>query len=218
VHAGQRPETGEVETHVLCVDDSGTKEYSPSGEYSAGNTRYFLFGGPFLRIDEAKRLAATLRQLKREAFGTERVEVKSNWLRIDRERKSRYLDKFGKSEADLTRFVEALYRAIAESDLVLIACVVDKVHMLEQYGDRAWYPPAAAYEMLLQRAHAEMVECRSSGTGTCFSIVVDDMSGATPKGRQYPREPSPTPRPIEAKRLNSLERPHLRALAKPEVC
>ncbi|MFL6202391.1 MAG: DUF3800 domain-containing protein [Thermoanaerobaculia bacterium] len=182
---GQRPAAEEVETHVLCVDDSGTKEYSPSGEYGAGNTRYFLFGGPFLKVDEAKKLAARIRRLKLETFGTERIEVKSNWLRIDRERKARYLERFGKSEADLTRFVDAFYQAIAESDLVLIACVVDKVHMLEQYGDRAWYPPAAAYEMLLQRAHAEMADCRSSGSGTCFSTIVDDMSGATPKGHQY---------------------------------
>jgi hypothetical protein len=66
---------------------------------------------------------------------------------------------------------------------VLIACVVDKIHMREDYGDRAWYPPAAAYELILQRAHAEIVGC---GPGDrCFSVTVDDMSGATPQGNQY---------------------------------
>jgi len=183
---GQRPPSEEgAETHILFVDDSGTKEYSLSGAYDSGNTRHFVFGGPFVAADQAKRLAAKLRRLKAETFGSDRVEIKSNWLRLENERTARYLRKFGLTDADLTRFVEAFYQAVVDSELVLIACVVDKVHMREDYGDRAWYPPAAAYEMLLQRAHAEIVDCRSSGTGRCFSVIVDDMSGATPKGHQY---------------------------------
>lgn len=179
------PTDRESDTHVLFVDDSGTKEYSPSGVYGAGNTRYFVFGGPFLTLDQARKLTARIRRLKTETFGTEGVEVKSNWLRLENERTARYLRKFGLSEADLTRFVEAFYQSVIDSDLMLIACVVDKIHMREDYGDRAWYPPAAAYEMLLQRAHAEIVDCRSTGSGRCFSVIVDDMSGATPKGHQY---------------------------------
>lgn len=175
----------EAGSHVLFVDDSGTKEYSPSGTYGSGNTRYFVFGGPFLTVGQAKTLTARIRHLKKEMFGTDAVEIKSNWLRLENERTARYLRKFGLSEADLTRFVEAFYESIVESELILIACVVDKVHMREDYGERAWYPPAAAYEMLLQRAHAEIVDCRASGLGRCFSVVVDDMSGATPKGHQY---------------------------------
>ncbi len=175
----------EEETHILYVDDSGTKESSPSGAYGAGNTRYFVFGGPFLGIENARRLTAQIRRLKVETFRTENVEIKSNWLRLENERTSRYLRRFGLSEAGLTRFVERFYQAILDSELVLIACVVDKVHMREDYGDRAWYPPAAAYELLLQRAHAEIVDRDSVGGSRSFSVVVDDMSGATPKGNQY---------------------------------
>lgn len=173
------------DTHVLYVDDSGTKEYSPDGVYGSGNTRYFVFGGPLLRVEDAKRLTTDLRALKRRTFQTDTVEVKSNWLRMENERKSRYLQKFGLSETELTLFVNHYYQIIVESELTLIACVVDKVHMREDYGDRAWYPPAAAYEMLLQRAHSEVADCRPSDSGRCFSVVVDDMSGATPKGHQY---------------------------------
>jgi hypothetical protein len=174
----------EPETHVLYVDDSGTKEYSDTGEYgTAGNTRHFVFAGAFLTLAEARKIIARLRRLKLAVFKTENVEIKSNWLRLKLERQARYLRKFGLTEAELTRFVERYYGTILNSDLVLIGCVVDKVHMQEQYGDNAWYPPAAAYELLVQRAHQEIIDC---GPGErCFSVIVDDMSGATPKGNQY---------------------------------
>jgi len=176
----------ERETHVLYVDDSGTKEYSPSGDYGSGNTRYFVFGGPLLTVEQAKGLTAQIRHLKMETFRTSKVEIKSNWLRLENERTSRYLRKFGLSDARLTSFVQQYYQAILDSELTLIACVVDKVHMREDYGDRAWYPPAVAYEMLLQRAHSEIVDCGPPpGSERCFSVIVDDMSGATPKGNQY---------------------------------
>jgi hypothetical protein len=179
------PKTAEPPTHVLYVDDSGSKEYSPSGAYNSGNTRYFVFGGPLLELEQARRLSAKIRDMKKELFRNENVEIKSNWLRLENERTNRYLRRFGLSNEELARFVEKYYQAILDSDLVLISCVVDKVHMSEDYGDRAWYPPAAAYEMLLQRAHAEVEEYKSLGDGRCFSVVVDDMSGATPKGNQY---------------------------------
>ena len=83
-----------IETHLLYVDDSGTKEYSSTGSYGAGNTRYFVFGGPFLEVEHAKRLTEQIRRLKQETFKTESVEIKSNWLRLEREREARYLRKF----------------------------------------------------------------------------------------------------------------------------
>ena len=173
----------EKETHVLYVDDSGTKEYSPTGTYGTGNTRHFVFAGLFLTVEQAKKATAELRRLKTEAFKTDNVEIKSNWLRLKQERTARYLRRFGLSDVDLTRFVEEYYQAVLDTDLTLIACVVDKVQMREEYKDRAWYPPAAAYELILQRAHAEIMDC---GPGErCFSVIVDDMSGATPKGNQY---------------------------------
>lgn len=172
------------DTHLLYVDDSGTKEYSPTRDYdTGGNTRHFVFAGAFLTRNEARRITEQLRSLKRAVFKTENVEIKSNWLRLRLERQARFLRKFGLSEADLSSFVERYYGTILTSDLVLIGCVVDKVHMQEQYGDNAWYPAAAAYELLVQRAHQEIIGC---GPGErCFSVIVDDMTGATPNGNQY---------------------------------
>jgi len=62
--------------------------------------------------------------------------------------------------------------------LRLFAAVVDKVHVAEDYTS-PWYAPAIAYEILLQRVVQEVK------LPTRVSVVIDDMTGATPKGRQY---------------------------------
>jgi hypothetical protein len=172
-----------VPTHGLYLDDSGTKEYSSVSQYGSANTRYFVFAGPLISASEARRLTATIRQLKLQIFRTEEVEIKSNWLRLDHEREKRYLRRYGLSEPKLSAFVESFYGAILHTDLVLLAGVVDKVHMRQVYGDSAWYPPAIAYEVFIQRAQQE-VSHGPAAPGS-FSVVIDDMSGATPKGNQY---------------------------------
>jgi hypothetical protein len=148
----------------------------------SGNTRHFVFAGLLVTVEEERKATAGLRLVKRAVFKTDTVEIKSNWLRLEHERKARYLEKFNLSKAQLDDFVERYYRVVLDSDLKLVACVVDKVHMREDYGDQAWYPPAAAYELLLQRVHADVEDC---GPGRCVSVIVDDMTGATPKGNQY---------------------------------
>lgn len=167
-------------THVLYLDDSGTKEYSPSGVYSVGNTRNFLFAGLLMPVEEAARLKERVEQLKLECFRVAEVEVKANWLKRPEERAKRYLKPYGLTDARLTAFTDALYGTINEADVKLLACVVDKVHMREDYGQQAHYPPAAAYSYVLQRAELEMRECNGH-----LLVVVDNMDGATPKGRQY---------------------------------
>lgn len=173
---------GSDNSYRLYLDDSGTKEYSPTGSYTAGNTRYFVFAGPLLRTPEVVRLTSRLRHLKLKTFGTEQVEIKSNWLRMGQERNRRYLSRFDITEAELEAFVKSVYREIHEADLVLLAGVVDKVHMREKYGDSAWYPPAAAYEVVLQRAQMDLGE---KSPLSDWAVVVDDMTGATPFGNQY---------------------------------
>lgn len=75
--------------------------------------------------------------------------------------------------------MEEYYCIIKETDLQLIAAVVDKAQMQEKYGERAWYAPAAAYEFLLQRV---VQEIREPGS---VAVTIDDMTGATPVGNQY---------------------------------
>ena len=167
-------------THVVYIDDSGTKEYADSKDKygRSGNSRYFVFGGVLISTQESGNLTSKIVAKKLEYFGTESVEVKSNWLRREREREKRYLKPYELSESNLNEFIDHFYQAVLETDLMLVAAVVDKVHMQEKYPD-PWYPPAVAYDALLQRVENELHH-----TGTA-SINIDDMTGATPKGNQY---------------------------------
>ena len=167
-------------THLLYIDDSGTKEYADSPEdYGSGNTRHFVFGGLLIAQEEIETLLEAIRESKRDCFHTDSVEIKSNWLRIPKERRARYLDPFGITEEELHDFVESYYGIVADADLMLIASVVDKVHMQEDYAT-PWYAPAVAYEAILQRVENELGD-----RGGRVSVVIDDMTGATPKHNQY---------------------------------
>jgi uncharacterized protein DUF3800 len=166
--------------YALYIDDSGTKEYALNPEdYSrSGNSRYFVFGGVLVATSESGLLSERLKQIKRSTFGLDSVEIKSNWLRIPRERQRRYSAKYNVTDAQIEAFVLAFYDAIAATDLRLFAAIVDKIHVQEDYSS-PWYAPAIAYEILLQRIAQEVVRPDT------VSVIVDDMTGATPKGRQY---------------------------------
>lgn len=165
---------------VLYIDDSGTKEYadSPSDYSTTGNSRYFVFGGVLITTAESGNLAGQIKNLKRRVFGTDAVEIKSNWIRIPKEREKRYNQRFGVDDAAIERFVHSLYSIITAADLRLFAAVVDKIHVQEDYSS-PWYAPAISYEVLMQRV---ALEVKHPDT---VSVIIDDMTGATPKGNQY---------------------------------
>jgi|SRR4051812_13979726 len=167
-------------THALYLDDSGQKEYAPPGvKYSSGLSRYFVLGGYLTTTREAGRLAEEVRALKLQTFGTTKVEIKSNWLRIPHEREARYLKPYGLTEDRLRELVDSYYGAVLAADLNLLAAVVDKAHMAEMYA-RPWYTPAIAYEAIVQRLQNEL-----SATGGSAGVVIDDMTGKTPNNSEY---------------------------------
>jgi hypothetical protein len=51
--------------------------------------------------------------------------------------------------------------------------------MTAKYGAKRWYPPALAYEALIQRAQLEVADSET------FSVTMDDMSGKTPNDSEY---------------------------------
>lgn len=166
--------------HGLYIDDSGTKEYAEDAVgYTAGNTRYFVFGGLLIGRGEARNLAAEIKELKRGTFGSADVEIKSTWLRNPTQKRRRYLEPYALGEDDLAKFVDSWYSVVLDTEFQLVAGVVDKLQMQEDYGN-PWYPPAIAYDMVLQRAQNEL-----GGSSCTFSVTIDDMSGATPKHNQY---------------------------------
>jgi hypothetical protein len=171
-----------VPTHVVYIDDSGTKEYADAPHLygRTGKSRYFVFGAVLISTADAGTLVTRIRQAKRFFFDTEDVEIKSNWLRIPKECAKRYLTPYHLSEEALRGFVDEYYSIIGATNLQLIASVVDKAHVQETYP-LPWYAPAIAYDLLMQRVVQELPE------PDCVSIVMDDMTGATPKGNQYKR-------------------------------
>lgn len=167
-------------SYVVYIDDSGTKEYADTlEEYGmVGKSQHFVFGAVLISEVESGNLVTEIRTLKTEFFGSDTVEIKSNWLRIPKECKRRYLEPYGLTGEDLTHFVNAYYDIISTSDLKLLAVVVDKVQVQERYP-KPYYAPAIAYEVLMQRVVQEYTEASS------VSIIIDDMTGATPRGNQY---------------------------------
>ncbi len=163
------------------IDDSGTKEYAAKPEQYAknGNTRYFVFGGVLVEVNIAAKLGEDLGKLKQDHFKDGGVEIKSNWLRIPKEREARYSKKYNLTDEALNTFVAQYYDLLASSEILLMAAVIDKQHMQEKYEEEAWYAPAMAYEILMQRL---VQEIKYPNT---VSVVIDDMDGATPKGNQY---------------------------------
>lgn len=168
-------------THVLYIDDSGTKEYADDPkEYESrrGKSRYFVFGAALLSPDAVSRLSSRIIRLKLEYFEIDSVEIKSNWLRNPNEREKHYLQPFDVSEDELKEFVNRIYGAVVRADLILLGAVVDKKHMQEDYPN-PWYAPAVAYDILLQRVQQQV------GKDAEVSVIIDDMTGATPRGNQY---------------------------------
>jgi hypothetical protein len=166
---------------VLYLDDSGQKEYPAEGTpFDHGVSRYFVFGGYYTTTREAGRLVEGLKAAKFKAFGTTAVEVKSNWLRLPLERERHYLKPFNIDDAQLNEFVHDFYSHALAADIALVACVVDKQHMVEDYQKTKWYTPAVAYEAIVQRLQNELGPRRQT-----FGVVIDDMTGKTPNHSEY---------------------------------
>lgn len=166
-------------THALYIDESGTKEYSDEKiKYGRGRSRLFVFGGVLVTIEAAGTLSRKIIEAKLNYFGSDSVEIKSTWLRNPRERRDRYLDKYSISEKELKTFVKSYYEIAIDTELTLLASIVDKQHVQEKYSV-PWYAPAIAYEILLQRLQLSV-----SGRAT---VIIDDMMGKTPLGNPYKR-------------------------------
>lgn len=169
--------------YLLFVDDSGTREYAEDRVYRAdgkGKSLYFVYGAVLLTQQEASKFVPRLQSLKQLRFGTSSVEIKSNWLRIPKERQARYIQPFSITDDDLDAFTDEYYKLIAFADVQLLGSVVNKLHMQQGYVE-PWYAPTMAYECLMQRAALAV------GTASTLAVTVDDISGKTPKQSDYKR-------------------------------
>src|SRR2546426_11241373 len=150
----------------MYVDDSGEKEY---GEKTS---RYFVYAGVVVAAANEAQFNQVIADAKQTCFGRTDVELKSNWLRIRRERERRYLSLDGVTDAKLTAMVKTIYAWAVAADLQFVAAVIDKPQMKAKYGASAWHPSATAYLFLLQRYQHDLG--RRGGIGY---VTVDAMEG-----------------------------------------
>ncbi len=121
-----------------------------------------------------------MRKIKRAFFDDENVEFKSNWFRIPKERRKRYLEHYGLTETELRIITKEIYRVILEAPITIIASVIDKKLMIAKYKERAFNPSSFAYELLMERFQFYLKSVDGYG-----KVIMDDISGKTPKGHHY---------------------------------
>jgi len=159
----------------IYIDDSGEKEYGPK------TSRFFVYAGVIVDRANEQAISAEIDQLKKTAFGTTNVEIKSNWLRMPYERRRRYVEPFGISEDRLTQFVAEVGQLMTSDRVTYLAAAIDKPAMLERYPDgQAWYASATAYQFLLQR-----YERHCADAGAIGQITIDNMDGSSAKNNQW---------------------------------
>ncbi len=130
-----------TEKHYFFIDDSGSKNWdTPFTQDFVDNPparteqnldfwrkNYFVLGG--FRIDTSAMadLDTRINKKKEEVFGTKYVEIHSTALRLPKNRKKEYINKFHISEEELRNFVENFwYPLFDEGKMQLFAVVVDK--------------------------------------------------------------------------------------------
>lgn len=97
-----------------------------------------------------KALNTDVLTLKQTYFDDPRVEIKSNWLRIPKERQAHYINLYRITEVELDEFVAKLYDILLSYDVTLIASVINKLQVKAQYA-MPQSPSSLAYRLALER-------------------------------------------------------------------
>jgi hypothetical protein len=129
--------------YLFYLDESGEREYESGSQYFA----LCALGVP---VQEWKTLNTDVLALKKTYFNNVEVEVKSNWLRIPKERQRRYLSHYTVTEPELEEFTDKLYDALLSYNVVLVASVIDKHQMQKQYKTPQ-SPSSLAYRLAFER-------------------------------------------------------------------
>lgn len=163
------------EEYMMYIDDSGTKEYADK------TVNLFCYAGIILRREDANGYVQIIKQIKERYFSGNIPEIKSNWLRIPKERKKHFLIPYNITDRCLNSFTKELYKTINSFNLHVIGVVVDKVKLKEKYLKFNFYPSSICYEFILQRIANYSTQYKIPKV----TIVIDDMSGKTPRGSEW---------------------------------
>ena len=129
--------------HFYFVDDSGSKDWETPYAYTFTETpparteenlnfwrgNYFVLAGIHITDEAMAIINPEIDALKIAFFGTNEIEIKSEWLRNPHKRKKNYLTAFNKTEEELKTFVESHWYRLFEkyqTEIQIQAFVIDK--------------------------------------------------------------------------------------------
>lgn len=167
--------------YFFYFDESGSRDPSPGTASQPKDHLYVLSAvGMFERrwhqferaISHLKlELADFLRRAGKGQFSLADCEVKSNWIRspLARSKESPFLA--GLPASDLKRLAATYFSQLEACNLVIIAAVIDKRHLLEHTTAEILHKKA--YELCLERIEHYMAEYHEKHQAL---VVMDDNS------------------------------------------
>ncbi len=151
--------------YLFYLDESGEREYESRG-------KYFVLCALGLPIGEWRALNNDVLMLKNTYFRDSRVEIKSAWLRIPKEREKRYLSRYHITEDELNEFVGKLYDALLSYNVTIMASVINKEQMKDQYK-QPQSPSSLAYRLLFERIELFLEQLPQSFGLILFDKITD---------------------------------------------
>jgi hypothetical protein len=150
--------------YLFYIDESGEREYSSP-------KRYFALAGLGIPDAQWRAINSDMLTLKRTYFNDIDVEIKSNWLRMPKERQKRYLDKYPLNASELVEFTEKAYDILLSYNAILIAVIIDKQKMQRTYSTPQ-SPSSLAYRLLIERIEAFLAKQERHGV-LIFDKITD---------------------------------------------
>ncbi len=151
--------------YLFYMDESGEREYTSSG-------KYFVLCSLGVQAKDWKSFNIDILTLKQTYFGDVRVELKSNWLRIPKERQRHYLVPYRITDADLIEFTSKLYDILLSFDVTLISAVIDKARVKAQYA-MPQSPSSLAYRLVLERIELFLQEKNGENGIVVFDKITE---------------------------------------------
>ncbi len=167
--------------YFFYFDESGSRDPSVEMKKKPKDHIYVLlavgmYEGQWRRFDSALsrlklELANSLKQASKGPFDLADCEVKSNWVRNERERERRSPFLYALHCDDLTRLTDAYFRQVVERNMVVVVAVIDKRSLHDYMTEEMLHKKA--YELVLERIQHYMREYHSKHQAL---IVMDDTS------------------------------------------
>ena len=167
--------------YFFYFDESGSRDPSVGTKKKPKDHIYVLlavgmYEGQWRRFDSALsrlklELANSLQQASKGPFELADCEVKSNWVRNERERERRSPFLYALHCDELTRLTDAYFRQVVERNMVVVVAVIDKRPLHDYMTEEMLHKKA--YELVLERIQHYMREYHSKHQAL---IVMDDTS------------------------------------------